>query len=46
MVIKYKLRQEAIEDLKEIGRYTLKNHGKNHGKNQRNIYLHGINKRF
>jgi hypothetical protein len=24
MAIKYKLRQEAIEDLKEIGRYTLK----------------------
>lgn len=42
MAIKYKLYQEAIEDLKEIGRYTLKNYGKN----QRNIYLQGINKRF
>ena len=42
MAIKYKLHQEAIEDLKEIGRYTLKNHGKN----QRDTYLQGINKRF
>jgi toxin ParE1/3/4 len=38
VAIKYKLRQEAIEDLKEIGRYPLKN--------QRHIYLQGIKKRF
>jgi toxin ParE1/3/4 len=42
VAIKYKLRQEAIEDLKEIGGYPLKNHGKN----QRHIYLQGIKKRF
>jgi hypothetical protein len=29
MAIKYKLHQEAIEGLKEIGRYTLKHHGEN-----------------
>ena len=39
---KYKLRQAAKDDLKGIGRYTLKNHGKA----QRNKYLLGLNERF
>jgi toxin ParE1/3/4 len=39
---KYKLRQEALGDLKEIGRYTLKKHGRE----QRNKYLLGINLQF
>ncbi|MEE8058167.1 MAG: type II toxin-antitoxin system RelE/ParE family toxin [Pseudomonadales bacterium] len=40
--IKYKLRQAAKNDLKEIGRYTLKNHGKT----QRDKYLKGLEERF
>lgn len=40
--INYKLRQSAKNDLKEIGRYTLKNYGKT----QRDRYLRGLKKRF
>jgi len=40
--VKYKLRQAARNDLKDIGRYTLKNYGKT----QRNKYLKGLEERF
>jgi len=42
MAKKYKLRQAAREDLKEIGRYTIKNHGRT----QRDKYLAGLGERF
>jgi toxin ParE1/3/4 len=42
MAKKYKLRQTAIHDLRNIGRYTLKHHGKV----QRDKYLNGLEKRF
>jgi plasmid stabilization system protein ParE len=42
MAIKYKLRQAARNDLKDIGRYTLKHHGKI----QRDKYLNGFKERF
>jgi len=40
--MKYKLRQTARNDLKDIGRYTLKNHGQT----QRDKYLTGLSERF
>tara|TARA_R110001599_G_scaffold353838_1_gene599643 strand:+ start:816 stop:1109 length:294 start_codon:yes stop_codon:yes gene_type:complete len=42
MAIKHKLRQAARNDLKDIGRYTLKHHGKI----QRDKYLNGFKERF
>jgi toxin ParE1/3/4 len=42
MAKKYKLRQTAIYDLRNIGRYTLKHHGKV----QRDKYLNGFEGRF
>ncbi len=42
MPAKYTLRQFAKDNIKEIGRYTLKHHGKS----QRNIYLTGLKDRF
>lgn len=42
MVKKYKLRQAALGDLKSIGRYTLKHHGKI----QRDKYLTRLKERF
>ncbi|RLQ20188.1 type II toxin-antitoxin system RelE/ParE family toxin [Seongchinamella sediminis] len=42
MNLKYKLRQAARNDLKDIGRYTLKHHGKI----QRDKYLKGFKERF
>ncbi len=39
---KYVLRENAKEAIKDIGRYTLKNHGKA----QRNKYLQGMSDRF
>ncbi|MBV1916083.1 MAG: type II toxin-antitoxin system RelE/ParE family toxin [Pseudomonadales bacterium] len=42
MPIKYKLRQTAINDLNDIGRYTLRNYGKV----QRDKYLTGLGDRF
>jgi toxin ParE1/3/4 len=39
---KYKLRQAARVDLKTVGWYTLKNHGKT----QRDKYLKGLEERF
>ncbi len=42
MATKYKLRQAAKNDLKDIGQYTLKHHGKI----QRDKYLNGLKERF
>ena len=42
MAKKYKLRQAAKNDLRDIGRYTLKHHGKI----QRDKYLNGLKERF
>jgi toxin ParE1/3/4 len=42
MAIKYKLRRTAIDDLREIGKYTLENYGKA----QRDKYLNGLKERF
>jgi toxin ParE1/3/4 len=42
MATKYKLRQTAIDDLREIGKYTLENYGKT----QRDKYLDGLKERF
>ena len=42
MATQYKLRQAARGDLKSIGRYTLKHHGKI----QRDRYLAGLKERF
>ena len=42
MPVKYKLRQTAIDDLMEIGQYTLENYGKT----QRDKYLGGLKERF
>ena len=42
MPIKYRLRQSARDDLKDIARYTLKHHGKV----QRDRYLNGLKERF
>lgn len=39
---RFKLRQAAKNDLKEIGRYTLKNYGQA----QRDKYLKGLEQRF
>ena len=41
-VKKYKLRQHAREDIKEIGRYTLHRYGLA----KRNDYLHGLEAQF
>lgn len=42
MATTYKLRQAAIDDLREIGQYTLENYGKA----QRDKYLNGLKERF
>jgi plasmid stabilization system protein ParE len=42
MPIKYRLRQAARDDLKDIARYTLKHRGKV----QRDKYLNGFKERF
>jgi toxin ParE1/3/4 len=42
MVQKYKVRQSAKEDIKDIGHYTLKQHGRI----QRDKYLKGIKECF
>jgi toxin ParE1/3/4 len=42
MSTKYKLRQTAIDDLREIGKHTLENYGKT----QRDKYLDGLKERF